>query len=216
VLAQIMRAAQRDRLIHESPCACVRLPRADRASSSLTVLNAEQVASLADAVRRRYRALVLVSAGQGLRQGEAARLRRSGRIPASPETIDRQVVSPAKVSVCYFGPPRTPSSNRVLPLAQSVAEVLAVHVAAFTPNGDPGRLILTTTDGAMISRQTWHAAFSGAARKLGIEASTPDLRHHSASLLIAPGCSPRAVASFLGHKNASETRKHVRTSLAER
>ena len=50
VLAQMMIAARRDRLIHESPCVGVRLPRADRAASSLTVLSAAQVAALADEV----------------------------------------------------------------------------------------------------------------------------------------------------------------------
>ena len=57
----------------------------------------------------------------------------------------------------------------------------------------------------MLSRQTWHRAFSTAADRLGIDASSHDLRHHAASLLIAAGCSPRAVASFLGHKNPAET-----------
>ena len=65
--------------------------------------------------------------------------------------------------------------------------------------------MFTTSDGGMISRQTWHGAFSAAAKRAGIGASSHDLRHHAASLLISAGCSPRAVASFLGHKNATET-----------
>ena len=81
--------------------------------------------------------------------------------------------------------------------------MLAAHIAEFGEG--PDRLIFTTTGGAMIARQTWLAAFSAAAQRLGIDASTHDLRHHAASLLIASGCSPRAVAAFLGHKNASET-----------
>jgi integrase len=40
---------------------------------------------------------------------------------------------------------------------------------------------------------------------VGISASSHDLRHHCASMLIASGCSVKAVQSFLGHKNASET-----------
>lgn len=38
-----------------------------------------------------------------------------------------------------------------------------------------------------------------------MDASSHGLRHHASSRLIATGCSPRAVASFLGHKNATET-----------
>jgi integrase len=206
VLAQVMRAAQRDRLVHESPCTGVRLPRADRASSSLTLLTSEQVAALSNEVPRRYRALVVVSAGLGLRQGEACAL-TVDRVDflRRKVTIDRQVVTPTNGSVCYFGPVKTPSSNRVVPLPHSVAEVLAVHIAEHTPKGGPGRLLFTTRGGAMLARQTWHGAFNAAAQRLGFEASSHDLRHHGASLLIAAGCSPRAVASFLGHKNAAET-----------
>jgi integrase len=38
-----------------------------------------------------------------------------------------------------------------------------------------------------------------------LEASTDELRHHCASMLIAAGCSVTAAQHFLGHKNASET-----------
>jgi integrase len=40
---------------------------------------------------------------------------------------------------------------------------------------------------------------------LGQRSGWHDLRHHHASLLIAAGCSPRAVAERLGHADPSET-----------
>jgi integrase len=202
VLAQMMRAAERDKLIAVSPCVGVRLPRADRAATSLTVLTSAQVAALAAEVPERYRALVVASAGLGLRQGEACAL-TVDRIDflRRKVTVDRQVVTTR--AGCELGPPKTPSSNRVIPLPASVGEMLAAHLSAFGEG--PHRLLFRTVDGTMLSRQTWHATFSAAARRLKIDASTHDLRHHAASLLIASGCSPRAVASFLGHKNAAET-----------
>jgi integrase len=203
VLSAIMKAARADRLIAETPCAGIRLPRADVAPSALVPLTVEQVLNLADEVPRRYRALVIVSAGLGLRQAEACALtvdridflRRKVR-------VDRQVVSPTK-GEAHFGPTKTPSSNRVVPLPAVVGDALAVHLAEFGEGSD--RLVFTASTGAMVSRATWHGAFSSAAQRLGIEASSHDLRHHAASLLISAGCSPKAVASFLGHKNASET-----------
>lgn len=151
----------------------------------------------------RYRALVVASAGLGLRQAEACAL-TVDRIDflRRKVTIDRQVVTRADREV-YFGPVKTPSSNRVVPLPVVVAEELAAHIARFG-EGD-ARLLFTTSNGSMISRQSWHKVFSGAAKRLSIDASSHDLRHHAASLLISSGCSPRAVASFLGHKNASKT-----------
>lgn len=203
VLAAVMLAARKDRLIHESPCDGVRLPRADRASSALVPLTTGQVRRIAVQVPDRYRGLVLVSAGLGLRQGEACGLtvdrvdflRRKVR-------IDRQLLTP-NVGLCTLGPPKTPSSNRVLPLPSSVGDVLAAHLARF-PVGSDG-LVFTSSTGAALRRTTYSDAFRSAVRSLGIDASTHDLRHHCASMLISAGCSVRAVSGFLGHKNAAET-----------
>lgn len=205
VLAAVMLAAKRDRLIAESPCEGVRLPRAERSASALVPLTVEQVQSLAGAVPARYRALVLVSAGLGLRQGEACGL-TVDRVDFMRRTvrIDRQLVSPPRGDVS-FGPPKTTASNRVLTLPESVAFILAAHVAEFTPAGEPGRFLFTSSTGAPLRRSTWADAFRRAARDVGLEASSHDLRHHCASLLISAGCSVKAVQSFLGHKNASET-----------
>jgi integrase len=203
VLAAVMLAARRDRLVHESPCEGVTLPRADRAVSALVPLTVDQVHALAGAVPERYRALVIASAGLGLRQGEACGLtvdridflRRTAR-------IDRQLISPNK-GPCTLGPVKTPSSNRVLPLPASVRDVLAAHLARF-PVGPDG-FVFTSSMGAPLRRSTWSDAFRSAARVLELDASPHDLRHHCASVLISAGCSIRAVSGFLGHKNAAET-----------
>lgn len=203
VLAAVMRAARRDRLIHDSPTDGIRLPRSDGNRSALVPLTSDQVHGIADAVPVRYRALVLVSAGLGLRQGEACGLtvdrvdflRRRVR-------IDRQLLSP-NAGPCTLGPVKTASSNRALALPSSVGEVLAVHLERFKP-GDNG-LIFTSNTGAPLRRSTWATAFTRATEGLGIDASPHDLRHHCASMLISAGCSVTAVQHFLGHKNASET-----------
>ena len=58
----------------------------------------------------------------------------------------------------------------------------------------------------MLSRQTWHTVVRrGREPAERIDASSHDLRHHAASQLIAAGCSPRALAASLGHKNVAET-----------
>jgi len=98
VFAQLMAAAQRDKLIHESPCRGVRVPRANRAAFSLTVLTVEHVIALADEVPARYRALparlrrARPSPGRSLRaHGRPSRLPTSPRDhrPASRHTGDR-------------------------------------------------------------------------------------------------------------------------------
>lgn len=69
-----MREAVEDRLIPESPCRRVALPRVENFERRF--LTAEQVETLADATDSRYRALVYVGAYLGLRWGELAGLKR--------------------------------------------------------------------------------------------------------------------------------------------
>ncbi|HEY5663468.1 MAG TPA: site-specific integrase [Ilumatobacter sp.] len=144
--------------------------------------------------------------GLGLRQGEACAI-TIDRVDFLRRrvTIDRQVVTARRAIDHALGPVNTPASNRTIPLPETVAVLISEHIATFTPHGPRGRLLFTTSDGTMLGRQTYFAAFNGAVKRLGIEASSQDLRHHAASRLIAAGCSPRAVAAFLGHKNATET-----------
>ena len=204
VLAAVMKAAKRDRLIVESPTDGITLPRSERNASALVPLTVEQVHAIAEAVPAHYRALVLTSAGLGLRQGEACGLtvdrvdflRRQAK-------IDRQLISPSGAGPVVFGPPKTPSSNRAMTLPDSVAEVLAAHIARFGEG--PDRLIFTSATGASLRRSVWGGAYKSAAKSVGIDSTTHDLRHHCASVLISSACSIKAVQKYLGHKNASET-----------
>jgi hypothetical protein len=68
-LAAIFRAAVRDRLIAAAPCVDVRLPKPP--PRRIEPLATERVEALIAAIPHRYRALVVLAAGTGLRQGEA-------------------------------------------------------------------------------------------------------------------------------------------------
>jgi integrase len=68
-LAAIFRMAVRDGMISRTPCVDVKLPRVQR--RRVQPLRTEEVADLVAAVPERYRALVILGAGAGLRQGEA-------------------------------------------------------------------------------------------------------------------------------------------------
>ena len=194
----------RDRLIHESPTDGVTLPRSERSPSALVPLTVEQVHQIADAVPSYYRGLVLTSAGLGLRQGEACGL-TVDRIDflRGHVRIDRQLISPPDAGPVVFGPPKTPSSKRVITLPDSVREVSAAHLAEFGEG--PDRLVFTSGTGSSLRRSVWSKAYKAAANSVGIDSTTHDLRHHCASVLISSGVSIKAVQRYLGHKNASET-----------
>jgi integrase len=203
VLAAVMRAAVVDKLIAETPCRAVKLPRRTTSTSALVPLTVEQVQLVARGVPPSLRALVLVSAGLGLRQGEACGL-TVDRVDflRRKVTIDRQMVTPS-TGRAELGPPKTVASARSLPLPDAIGIVLAEHIRLY--GVDDAGLLFRSASGEPLRRQRWDAIFKAATTKAKVDATPHDLRHHAASLLISSGCSVKAVQHFLGHATAAET-----------
>jgi len=86
-----------------------------------------------------------------------------------------------------------------------VADALAAHLARFGTGSDG--LAFTNTQGRPIRRNAFGVVWHRATRNAGLQkwATFHDLRHFYASLLIARGCSVKAVQLHLGHRSAMET-----------
>jgi integrase len=202
-LSTIMRAAVADRLIAASPCVGIKLPRIDR--ERVVPFSTDQVLELIEATPERHRALVVLAAGSGLRQGEllgldAARIDWLGRAVR----VDRQLVTPARGEPS-LGPPKTEASRRVVPVADEVLLELSEHVRRFSPGEG---LLFTARDGAPLRRsraaEMWRRVVEQAA-SVPEGAKFHELRHYFASLLIRQGSSVKAVQAALGHASATET-----------
>jgi len=202
-VATIFKAAVGDRLIASTPCVRIALPK--RPPREIRPLPVEAIDALAAAMPPRYRALIVFAAGTGVRQGECFGvtvdridfLRKQVR-------IDQQVTH-AVGGVPEFGPLKTQASYRTIPLPQVVTDALAAHLAEFGEG--PERLVFTNARGGPLRRSPFNEAWHKAAEVAGLPAGTTfhDLRHFYASLLIAHGCSVKAVQSRLGHQSAVET-----------
>lgn len=200
-LRSVFRAAEADRLIARTPCQRITLPRVEH--RTVEPLSTETLLAIEAAMPERLRALVRMMAGTGLRPGEAAGvsiervdfLRRILR-------VDRQLLLTFPPS---FGPPKTGSSVRTVPLPGVVVAALAAHVAAFPP-GEHG-LLFTDPDGSPLHRDRVTRAFRRAVQAAGAPEATRlhDVRHFYASLLIRHGESVKVVQSRLGHASARET-----------
>ncbi len=206
IVGSIFRSAVRDRKIVSSPCLDVKLPRVTK--SRVSPLTMEQVEILRDNVPAELRALVTLSAGTGMRQGEVLgltrdRVRLLGRNPAV--IVDRQLVT-RHGGVTEFGPVKTEASNRVIPLPRVVVASLNEHIAEYkVGDGD----LLFTFGGKPITRSRFGALWRSAALEAGLNAATGtgmhSLRHFYASLLIRHGESVKVVQDRLGHASAAET-----------
>lgn len=204
-IAAVFAAAQRDHVVAGTPCVNIKLP-ATRLSSMREVLTTEHVIGLSRAVPERYKALVITGAGTGLRPGELFGLtvdqvdflRRTVR-------VDRQLVRVRGHGVT-FGPPKSDTSVRTVPLADHVGEALAAHLATFDAHRDLG-LIFTNARGAPIQQHPFAVLFERAreSAEVPLWATPHDLRHYYASLLIQSGASIKAVQARLGHSSAKVT-----------
>ncbi len=201
--ATVFKSAIRDRIITQTPCVDVKLPEKQR--RDVVPLTVGQVVELAGLVPDRYRALILLGAGTGLRLSEAVgvtvdRVDFLRRIV----TVDRQLVTPAKGDP-RFGPVKRAASNRTFPLPNVVADSLAHHLQKYREG--PDRLIFTNDQSQPIRRNSFSHVFRKAGDQIGIAKGDGfhELRHHYASLLISSGCSVTVVQRRLGHATAQET-----------
>ncbi|WP_340540408.1 tyrosine-type recombinase/integrase [Nocardioides sp. GXZ039] len=199
-LRSVFRAAELDRVISRTPCEQVKLPRAAR--PRVTPLATEVVLGAAERMPDRWRALVTLMAGTGLRPGEAAGLCLE-QVEMLRKTlhVDRQLLLRPRV----LGPVKTESSDRFVPFGEVVAHALAAHMATYPP-GEHG-LVFTDVFGAPVNRDEVGRAFKAAAVASGGPATARlhDLRHYYASLLIRAGEDVKVVQDRLGHASARET-----------
>jgi integrase len=116
LLDKVMGAAVDAGMLAQSPCRRVPLPKVER--EEMRFLTPAEVATLADAIASRYRALVLVGAYGGLRIGELAGLRRS-RVDLLRGTVQVAEIVVEVRGVLHVGPPKTQASRRVVGLPGS-------------------------------------------------------------------------------------------------
>jgi integrase len=202
ILSAILGDAVADHLIVRNPAKGVRLPR--QARTPIEPPTVDQVEAVIDAMPERYRALVVLAAGTGMRQGECLGL-SVDRVDFLRRSIniDRQLVLLGS-GPPMFGPPKTDASKRSIPLPDVVGSALAGHLEQW-PDGEHD-LIFTNTRDQAIRRNRFHEVWRTATAAFGAEGLRfHDLRHFYASLLINHGESVKVVQARLGHASASET-----------
>lgn len=215
----IFHSAVSDRLIAVSPCSGVTLPKVT--PKRVHPPAGEHVAALINAVPDRYRALLLLAAGTGLRQGEAIGL-EVDHVDFLRKTLTvQQQLMLLPGSGPKIAPPKTQASYRTIPLSDSVIDVLAAHLAEWPPvevtitdvtgtkpTVRTARMLFLTAAGEPIRRTSFSSqVWQPARRKTGTPPAITfhDLRHYYASALIRFGESPKTVQARLGHASASET-----------
>jgi len=201
IFGGIMREAVEDRLIPESPCRRVALPRVEH--SERRWLTAEQVETLADAMDERYSATVHVGAYLGLRWGELAGLKRQHlhllkrqlRVVGSLERFNG--------GFRYVPSTKSASGRRTLPLPTFLVDALAHHLT-IAPDSE---FVFPSTTGAHLDYNNYLKRYwRPAVKRADLEPLTiHELRHTAAAIMIDLGANPITVQRRLGHKDVTTT-----------
>ncbi|MFI8510489.1 tyrosine-type recombinase/integrase [Streptomyces sp. NPDC085460] len=175
-LVTIMHTAVRDRIIAINPCAGIKAPEVRRVE--IVPLHPAAVRALIEAAPDRYRAMVLLAAASGLRQGEVFGLevdcvdflRREVVVRQQLVTPDKDVeADPEEMPESYLGEPKTHESYRTVPLVGSAVDALAAHLQRFPavpvdiedrtdprkPRRRKAQLLFTSGRGDVVKRASW-------------------------------------------------------------
>jgi integrase len=204
-LSAILGAAVEDGLIPRNPCSsrAVRAPAVE--NTRVVPWPANQVAAVIAGHPERWRAVPVVAAGCGLRQGEVFGLRVE-----DVDFLGRQLRVRQQVKLLHGQPllahPKG-RKTRDVPLPDVVALALAERLRHY-PSVDG--LVFTTREHKLVNRtyfnpHVWKPSLVAA----GVEPTRANgmhaLRHFYASALLEAGTSIRAVADYLGHQDPGFT-----------
>jgi integrase len=162
--------------------------------------SAEHLAKQPEA-RYDYSPLIRTALFTGLRQGELLGLQwQDVDLVKGAFRVDRQWTRAGE-----YGPPKTQSSVRRVPLSAEMTKYLAALKlrSKFSGNGDP--VFASRTGTPLSHRNVTKRGFGPAAARAELQVSIHDARHAFASRMISRGIDAVTLSGLLGHKNPRVT-----------
>ncbi|MET9121632.1 site-specific integrase [Streptomyces sp. NPDC004528] len=219
-LNAMLAAAVDDRLIPHNPCRSPSVKAPKLESRRIAPWARERVLAVRSELPDRYRVMVDLAGGCGMRQGEVFGL--------AVEDVDfvegvvhivRQVKLIAGRQV--FALPKG-GKARTVPLPESVARVLEAHIEQYPPaavtlswrtiDGPPvsASVLFRNGEGRAVNRyvfneKAWRPALDKASVPRGRVNGMHALRHFYASVLLDAGESIKALSEYLGHHDPGFT-----------
>lgn len=196
---QIFNEAVHDKIIRESPCVRIKFQEED--DDSEFTLSDSVVIDLLSKLDPVYKPAAEIAAATGLRPRELVGLSREDvDFPRARIKVTQQDAS-TKLTDVKRGPLKTKYSKRFIAFGPGVRSALLELCKNAAPNGR-----LFHDDGKSILYPKFAAEWARVRESLPeVGTGWHQLRHYHASVLIARGMSPVAVADRLGHKDATVT-----------
>jgi integrase len=190
------------RLIPESPCRSISLPRIPHQEQRY--LAPDQVERLTEVVDPTFRALVYCAVYLGCRWGELVGLKRDNLNLLKREVRIVGALEEVNGGPRYVEETKTNASRRTLSIPPFLAEELGLHLQG-APESD---FIFTGSKGALLRRSNFRKRYwkpSVNRAELDPELRFHDLRHSCASILISRGAHPKEIQARLGHASITTT-----------
>ena len=189
-----------------NPVAAVDRPRAVERDPEIRFLAPDEVDALIEAapddeLGATDRALYVLAAFTGLRQGELVALRwRDVDAPAGLIRVRRSYTRGR------FGPPKSRRSSRAVPMAARVAEELEHHFRTTAFARDDDLVLGHPATGAPYDASRMRKRFYVALEQAGVrQVRFHDLRHTFGTRMAAAGAPLRAIQEWLGHADYQTT-----------
>lgn len=211
LLRAILNTGVHDGLLASNPCSIRGAGAENAAERKLPTL--EDVFALADAVKPRYRALVLAAAFSGLRRGELFGLRRE-HIDSSERTVTveeqrQQLANGAHI----IGPPKSEAGRRTVALPPEVFDALVDHLDRFA-DPQPSAWVFTGDKGGPQREGVWQHEWAQAREKVGLpDLHSHDLRHVAATLAAETGAGVKEIVYRIGHSSPQAALRYQHASL---
>jgi integrase len=205
-LRAIFNYAVESDLLGRTPCRGINLPTADEKDAY--IVDADELAALADAMDEDTRPMAYVGAVLGLRWGECAGL-RVGRIDFLRSEIRvcwQRTRGPGGVMV--EGPPKSAKGNRTEAAPPELMDVLAAHLARRGLTGaDADEYVFTGPQGQPLDYSNWyHDVWVPARTAVGLKGlKFHNLRDANATGMVAAGVDPKTAQVRLGHADVRTT-----------
>jgi integrase len=199
LLHAILHTATDDGMLRRNPC---RIRRAgEEKSSERAVLSVEQVFEIADAIRPRFRCLVLLAAFTGMRFGELAALRRTELDLHAAEVRVLHSQAELRGGRLLTKDPKSAAGLRVVAIPSAVVPELRSHLSWFSEPATDG-LVFVGPLGGRLLRRNFRRLWAEAVREVGLDPASVhfhDLRHTGNNLAAATGASTKELMARMGH-----------------
>ncbi|MGJ6122972.1 site-specific integrase [Mycolicibacterium sp. Y3] len=212
VLNGIFNTAVADDLIDKNPCRIKGAAIVKHAKRSVVLLDAAQLAQLADDMPDDSRLAVLLAGWCGLRKGEVFALRRVDvAADGSSVRIERAVTyRDGKFEV---GPTKTRESRRVVSVPPHVRPAVLDHLDRHVAKAGEALLFVEPSTGSFAGEKRFRTAWESARETIGQpDLHFHDLRHAAGVMAAQTGATLRELMDRLGHTSPNMSMRYQHTA----